>query len=92
MRIFKYTLAPRDMQEVMLPQGATPLYVAEQFGNIVLYAHVLPDRPMEPRTVWIHGTGHETQFSQEAKPLGVVTLEGGALMFHVFIEPEGFKP
>jgi hypothetical protein len=38
--------------------------------------------------VHVHGTGHRTRFSPRAKALGVVSLQGGALMFHVFVEPE----
>lgn len=87
--VYKYGLTFADRQVVALPAGAQPLYAVEQYGQIVMYAHVDADAlyRME-RVVWIHGTGHPTQFSTEAKALGVVSLAGGGLMMHVFIEPE----
>lgn len=86
--IWKYVLRPTDHQFVTLPMGSKPLYVAEQRGEIVLYAHVrTAESQSELRNVWIHGTGHPTRFTKDATALGVVSLEGGALMFHVFIEP-----
>lgn len=78
-----------DFQHVTMPTGARALYAAEQYGQIVIYAHVDPEiRTYSPRKVWVHGTGHPTKFSPQAQPLGVVALKGGSLMFHVFIEPE----
>lgn len=88
MEIWKYTLRVEDHQYVTWPRGSRPLYVAEQRGEIVLYAHVdAGENHAERREVWVHGTGHTTGFSAAAQPLGVVSLMEGALMFHVFIEP-----
>lgn len=88
MEIWKFVLQVTDSQRITWPRGSRPLYVAEQRGQIVLYAHVsIVEQHLEGRQVWVHGTGHPTQFSSKAQPLGVVALEGGALMFHVFIEP-----
>lgn len=87
--IWKYPLALSEFQHVTMQVGARALYAAERHGRIVIYAHVDPEmRRYSARRVWIHGTGHPTRFTAEAQPLGVVALEGGSLMFHVFIEPE----
>jgi hypothetical protein len=91
-RLWKFPLLLIAYQEVGMPTGARPLYVAMQGDQAVLYAHVDPGQAAVMRAVWIHGTGHHTRFSGRAEPVGLLILEGGALMFHVFVEPEGTLP
>lgn len=86
--IYKYQLAASDSQGVAMPSGAQALYAAEQQGSIVLYALVNPSAALVSRTVHVVGTGHPADRVVFCQALGVVSLLGGQLMFHVFIEPE----
>lgn len=89
-KIFKYSLAVTDDQQVVLPLGTKVLSVAEQHGNVVLYAVVNEsEHRVEHREVRIHGTGHncsETLDDYNFNFIGTVKLQGGALMFHVFVK------
>ena len=80
--VYKYNLASTDVQELILPAGAVILSVEEQYGDIVLYALVdTEEAKMQPRTIYIHGTGHEVYGEYF---IGTVKLLEGSLMFHVF--------
>lgn len=85
--VFKYPLAVTDTQTLLLPTGSKVLSVEEQYGSIVLYVLVdpTPEAETEPRRFLIHGTGHDVT-NPDADFVGTVKLEGGALMFHVFVD------
>lgn len=83
--IWKYTLAAAGWQVVNMPAEAQILSVAEQNGEIVLYALVDPSKAPEQREVWTVGTGRPVpDAALQATFIGTVKLEGGLLMFHVF--------
>ena len=84
-RIHKYKLDTVSQQIVMLPPDATILSVAEQDGNIVLYA-LVNTRTMdhvERRNIFVFGTGH-TFSGADVVFIGTVKLR--LLMFHIFEE------
>lgn len=83
MKIFKYPLSITSRQIVALPYGSKVLYVAEQYGSAVLYALVTDVREDQDHDIRCVGTGQQINFPTDS-PLGVVKLEGGALMFHFF--------
>lgn len=86
-QIWKFPLQIIDYQEIDIPYPATILSVAEQHGNIVLYALVKPGETLTHRCeVWIIGTGHDVPLAPSANFVGTVKLLNGALMFHVFAE------
>ena len=67
------------------------LSVAEQHGEIVLYAQVDTEQPKVNRRVQFIDTGQSFKaegLSQTATFVGTAKLADGALMFHVFTEPE----
>jgi len=85
-KVYKYRLDVTDEQFIELPKGAEILSVAEQRDDVVLY--VLIDTTVtetEPRTIYVHGTGHNV-FGENLRFIGTVKLYEGSLMFHVFEE------
>lgn len=85
--VFKYTLAITDHQEITLPKGAQPLSVGIQNGHLMLWCLVDDQADLAmPRDVYVHGTGHKVD-DIPLQYLGTVMLNGGALVFHVFIDP-----
>lgn len=99
MTIFKYTLNPMQITKdgsihLAIPRPAKILSVAEQHGEMVLYALVNPDASEDLcRRVWVLGTGHDlpNDLVQQyeggtAFIVGTVKLEEGTLMFHIMAE------
>lgn len=83
MTVHKYVLAIRDVVLLALPAGAKPLHVAEQAGQLCLWALVDPDKKLTKRTFRVVGTGQ----SAPAKGyVGTALLHGGSLVLHVFEE------
>jgi len=83
--IFKYTLEILDVQRLDIPTGSKILSVAEQYGNIVLYALVDDARGgLDSFEIFIRGTGHPFGDIDNCEFLGTVKLDEGRLMFHVF--------
>jgi hypothetical protein len=90
-RIYKYMLKAETTQLLELPAGAYILSVAEQHERIVIYAQVKPDVvETDYHMVWVFGTGHDIDHkvfaNRRAEFLGTVKMQGGALMFHVYVE------
>jgi hypothetical protein len=87
-RIYKYPLVFEDQQFVELPVGSDILSVAEQRGQIVLYAIVDTEEEDKAEVlVYIYGTGNPMgKANPRAKHfLGTVNTHNGALMWHVFV-------
>ena len=87
MKIFKYPLEITDRQEVNIKGLVKVLSVAEQKGNIILYAMVNEESNANYIVVVkIYGTGQEISPSvmDHFKFLGTVSHMGGDLMWHVF--------
>lgn len=81
--IWKFELAVTDVQEVMIPAGATLLCVQVQHGKPCLWAMCDVNEVPVKRKIFTHGTGHRV--SHLAGPyIGTYQIEGGALVFHVF--------
>lgn len=83
-RIYKYRLELRDVQSMLMPEGAEVLSVQVQNGSPCMWAKV--DTITEERT-WrqfvIYGTGHPT-FDFPSKFIGTFQMDNGSLVFHVF--------
>ena len=87
--IYKYPLVSEvEQQQIHLRKGSEILSVMEQRGDIVLYARVDPasSLPEQRVTVWIYTTGSALYCPGEARFLGTVSLRGGGLVYHVFVE------
>ena len=85
--IFKYPLLVDDNQTVILPTGARVLSVAEQRGNIVLYALIDDEEKAQSvYTIRIRGTGHYAGELDPCRFLGTINQHDGQFMWHVFID------
>jgi hypothetical protein len=85
--IWKFPLAPADIQDVPMPPGAEILSVAVQKGSVCLWAQVVPAEMKESRRVAMIGTGipiYEHDLPASAKFIGTVLLNDGSLVLHVF--------
>jgi hypothetical protein len=83
--IWKYEIQTADRQSVSMPENAIPLAVDTQYGRPCLWALVEPDEPREQVTVEVFGTGHPIQPRPDRRYVGTYQLQGGSLIFHVFI-------
>lgn len=80
--VYKYPLRIDDEQIVTMPEGAELLHVAEQRGELMLWARVIPTgQRTVARTILIRGTGAPIWTQPH---VGTVITEGGALVWHVF--------
>lgn len=88
--IYKYPLAIVDQQKRTIPGLQRILSVAEQRGQLVLYAIVdTEDKLNQPVDVevLIIGTGHPIQIISGFDFVGTVKMFDGELMWHVFVKP-----
>ena len=81
--VWKFTLHPD--QPVKMPVGAQALYVAEQHGDLCLWALVDDTAELAPREFLIVGTGHDA--GAAGSYIGSALMMGGMLVSHVF-EPQ----
>ena len=86
--IYKYTLAPTDIQTVSLPKDCHPLCVKCQGNELVIYVMVDPHPDIErvDYLVTILGTGQMFESSSSLGfYLGTALMQGGSLVWHTFI-------
>lgn len=82
-RIWKYELAVTDEQTVEMPRGAKVLSVANQGGNLCLWAEVDPHERVTVRTFLVVGTGHKITLDADLREfIGTVLI--CPLVWHVF--------
>lgn len=81
--IWKATLQPADVQELMVPSGAEFLCAREQHEHICVWYRCDPTAPLQPRKLAIVGTGNPAP-DGDGRYLGMASLLGGQLIFHVF--------
>jgi len=86
--IFKYPIATTDVQTINIPHGSQILCVQVQHGNAQIWALVDTNEGMQTtHTIVTVGTGHKLPSDIGATNyLGTYQLQGGALVFHVFIQ------
>ena len=81
--IYKYTLEVTDEQEVKMPAGAQILCVQVQHGRPTLWALVDPEKKLEDRRFFVHGTGNPIHSDAKVKCyIGTVQING--FVWHVF--------
>jgi hypothetical protein len=84
-KIFKYTLALTDTQEVKLPADARVLSAISQNDSIVIYALVDDlDARVQKFRFEIVGTGHDAPESRIGNTTFLQTVQHGPFVFHVF--------
>lgn len=82
--IWKYPLMVTDCQTVRMPQGAEILSVADQRGELCVWALVDPDADLEDRMFYIFGTGNPVS---EILPWQFVgSVQQNVFVWHVFVE------
>jgi hypothetical protein len=86
-QVWKFVLSG-TLGNYLMPKGAQLLSVAEQRGDVCLWALVDPSAPKECRILSVVGTGWDYSPSLNAKFIGTVLLDHGTLVFHVFEEIE----
>ena len=81
--VWKFPLIIVDRQFVQMPELAIPLFVAEQYGALCLWAEVNPDAISEAVEIAIVGTGHP-KIEYGWGYIGSAICEGGALVWHIY--------
>lgn len=79
--IWKFVLPIQDTAHVLMPVGAVPLCVAEQHGELCLWAEVDPTAPGLAHTFLIRGTGNPFT-GVEGAYLG--TAQIGVFVWHIY--------
>jgi len=80
MTVWKFVIADPETP-VRMPEGSEVLHVAEQRGQVCLWALVDPGARLVDRRFVIAGTGHPLP-PHCGRFIGTVLLSGGALVFH----------
>ncbi len=83
--IYKYELAKVDEQRVALPHTAKILCVQVQRGIPCAWAEVDTAFQVSERIFYTYGTGHPIPEDRMQTYVGTYQLEGGALVFHVYV-------
>lgn len=90
--VWKFSLSLLDEQTVFVPCRSTTRFLDCQLQNgaLALWALVDPRAPgsTEPVTIKLLGTGHEhpDKRLEGFNHLSTVQMNGGALVWHVFVE------
>jgi len=66
----------------VLPEGATPLHVAMQFGEPAVWFEIDTDRPAEAIGLVIVGTGHVVP--DGVRHVGTCMTDDGAFVWHIY--------
>lgn len=82
--VWKFPLLD-TVNKVDLPPGAEVLHVAEQHGQITLWARLDPSAARVARTFHVVGTGGDVPDRADTFR-GTAVAAGGSLVFHVFEE------
>lgn len=83
--VWKFELSGAgDVIEIQMPQGAKPLFVAEQHGAVCLWARVNPENQLESRRFRWAGTGHTLDDVHVGPHVGSWMQFSGMLVWHLF--------
>lgn len=92
--VWKFGLPVTDGVEILMPEGAEILHVANQYevniSTLEVWALVDPDADEVPRKFTIHGTGHPV--TDGGTYVGTVISAQGRLVWHVFDHGEKNVP
>jgi hypothetical protein len=83
-RVYKYPLPMGDWVAVHMPEGAEPLAVQVQAGEVFMWARVSIGAPPVPHHFRIAGTGHD--LGNVGKHIDTFQMYGGAIVMHVFAD------
>ena len=80
--IWKTILAPTNVQDIEVPEGAELLTARDQHEQICIWFKCDPEKPITTRRIAMCGTGHSAP--EGAHYIGTGFLQGGHLVLHVF--------
>lgn len=87
--VYKFPLMSAQRQPIVLTRGAEVLSAQMQRDVLCLWVLMDPDAVNVEREVTVAGTGHAlTNDASKDIFVGTVQMEGGALVFHVFVSKE----
>ena len=81
--IWKFPLSVTDFQSVRIPRDAEILSVADQYGDICVWALVDPKAELEDRMFYIFGTGNPVNEVIPKNFLG--SIQQSVFVWHVFV-------
>jgi len=82
--VYKYQIL-NPQSAIDLPIGAEVLHVAEQHGQIQMWAKINTGNTAETRIFQVFGTGHEIpNDGKERAFISTFFVKGGLFVFHVF--------
>ena len=84
-RVYKYGLTLGDWISVWMPEGAEPLSIQVQSGDVFLWARITIGSPPVMHHFRIAGTGHDLG-GNVGRHIDSFQINGGELVFHVFAE------
>ena len=82
--IWKFEVIGDDVFTRQMPRGATILSIAEQRGDVCMWAEVDPEAPKETRRFRLAGTGHPMPADEKRRFIGTVLSRNGSFVFHLF--------
>lgn len=88
MKIFKYPLVqdPTSLQTVEMPDNALMLHAGEQYGELYVWAMVIPEATKVNYKFFVIGTGENMDhLEMSCKFLNSVQMSNG-LVWHIFFK------
>jgi hypothetical protein len=82
--VWKYPLKRVHKDTFPAPEGAEPLYVAKQFGQLFVWLLVDPEAPVGEITIRTVGTGWDPMDMVAWAHIGSILDDGGGEVWHYF--------
>ena len=83
--VWKYEIEITDYFDLQIPEGSTILSVQVQERTPCLWALVNPNNPKRTYKFRLAGPGHPVKIEESDNYLGTFQMQGGALVFHLFL-------
>lgn len=83
--VYKYPLAVGH-QKISAPKNWTPRHVAEQRRDLVLWAEVNTDLPLEEHLVSVYGTGVDLCGESKGYVGTILTHDDSTYVWHVYTD------
>lgn len=83
--VYKYGLRLQDKQILSIPAGCKPRKIMVQNGAVNMWVEVDPNKPPQATHFDTFGTGHTIPDDKSLEYVDSYMLEGGALVFHVYL-------
>lgn len=84
MKVYKYPVPLKDHFEIEMPLGAEILSFQSQNDEMMIWAAVWPNKPIEKRKFSIIGTGQDIDMDCVKDFIGTAQVVRGILVWHLF--------